>query len=271
MFYKRRPADRKPGAPLWMVTYSDLATLLLIFFILLFAFSDLDMERFQKFSDSFRNRQMIDYHPSLVPLESPGRIQEFNDSTEQGNLQERPLSGSEQKRRTELERLGEKELENQRELAEVLRVVNVFLKENNLQGVVTATKNERGVVLVLQDKVLFHSGEAEILPDALPLLDRVADLIDRLPNRMIVEGHTDNVPMSSYRYPSNWELSSARASQVVRYFIEQKNLEPSRFMAIGYAEYMPVAENDTDVGRQQNRRVVIIISNTDSGDYEGGQ
>ncbi|MBO8170586.1 MAG: flagellar motor protein MotB [Bacillaceae bacterium] len=253
LFNKRSRPNQRPkrGAPMWMTTYSDMMTLILVFFILLYAFSEVDISKFKAISYSFENRPIFEYRSSVIPMEYnmsvPGR--------QQGK------GVMEQDRNEDIERLGQEALRNQQRLNEVLRVVNQFLESNHMQHAVSATRDERGIVLVLQDRVLFNSGEAEILDGALPFLNKVADLIEALPNQVEIQGHTDNVPISSFRYPSNWELSTARASRVVRYFVEEKGLDPSRFVAVGYGEYKPVASNDTEAGRQKNRRVEIVINN----------
>ncbi|MFP3471258.1 OmpA family protein, partial [Micrococcus sp. SIMBA_144] len=98
------------------------------------------------------------------------------------------------------------------------------------------------------------SGEATVLEDAYPFLNKVADLLAGIPNFVKVEGHTDNRPIDTYRFPSNWELSSARASSVIRYLTRTENLDPTRFIAVGYGDTRPIAPNDTSENLQKNRR-----------------
>ncbi len=269
MHYNPRRKKENRGSPRWMTTYSDMMTLILVFFILLYAFSEIDITKFKALSDSFVNRPVFEFRSSTVPLDYNSSIID----TGMDNGQGKGSSGDNQDQSTsdaindenneDVKRLGKKALENQRKLNEVLDRVNQFLDQNEMTHAVSATRDERGVVLVLQDRVLFNSGEAEILDEALPFLTKVADLIKALPNQVEIQGHTDNVPISSYRYPSNWELSTARASRVVRFFVEEKGLEPSRFVAVGYGQYSPIDDNHTEQGRQNNRRVEIVINNLD--------
>src|SRR5699024_10169543 len=118
---------------------------------------------------------------------------------------------------------------------------------------------ERGVVLVLQDSILFNTGEAEILDSGKPFLKKIGTLLLEISNPVKVEGHTDSRPINSFRYPSNWELSGARASSVIRYLINEYDLDHSRFSLIGYGDTRPIKPNDTYENMQENRRVEIVI------------
>lgn len=123
----------------------------------------------------------------------------------------------------------------------------------------TAKRDERGVVLVLQEAVLFDTGEAKVLKNAETLLHQIAVLLQTIPNDIQVEGHTDSRNISTYRYPSNWELSAARASGVIQYFTSKEKLPSKRFIAVGYADTKPVKDNKTNEHMKENRRVEIVI------------
>ncbi|PFG05078.1 flagellar motor protein MotS [Bacillus sp. es.034] len=232
---RRRPASQPPGAPKWMVTFSDLITLILVFFILLFSMSQIDIVKFRTIADSFQQRQILEFYPSVIPFDNPSA--------------EPDMESEESKKR-----------EAEQDLNALLSDIQSYLKENKLSDVVVATRSERGVVLVLQEQALFASGEATVLPDAYPFLDKVGVLLSEIPNFVKVEGHTDNRPINTYRFPSNWELSSARASSVVRYLITTEDLDPKRFIAVGYGDTRPVAPNDKVENLQKNRRVEVIIT-----------
>ncbi len=222
-----RPPEPKSNAPRWMVTFSDLITLILVFFILLFSMSQIDIVKFRAISDSFQKKEILDFNPSIVPSEQPS---------------EEPLEKHEE------------------DLRDLLSDIRSYLRENELDEIVTATRTERGVVLVLPEQSLFDSGEANVLPASYPFLDKVGALLERMPNYVKVEGHTDNRPISTSKFPSNWELSSARASSVIRYLTSAVDLDPKRFIAVGYGDTRPIAPNDTADNLQKNRRVEIIIS-----------
>lgn len=235
MKLKRRPAGRAKGAPSWMVTFSDLVTLILVFFILLFSMSQIDMIKFKAITESFQEH-FFDFYPSMVPLENP--------AVGEADL---PEKNSEKD-------MTEKSLQN------LLTEVQSFLDKNGLEDVIIANRTERGVVLVLQEQVLFDPGQATLLGDSYAFLNKVGELLVKLPNLVKVEGHTDDIPMSSFRYPSNWELSAARASSVINYLIESHQLDSRKFIAVGYADTRPIVSNDSPENRQKNRRVEIIIS-----------
>jgi chemotaxis protein MotB len=124
---------------------------------------------------------------------------------------------------------------------------------------VAATQSIKGVLITIEDRVLFATGKGEINPEGLPVLDRILQVIAKLPYPIRIEGHTDNVPIHTRRFPSNWELSVARAVNVVKYFVDRGGMEPSRLSAVGYGEIDPLVPNDTPAHRSQNRRVEIVL------------
>lgn len=264
-----RPRDRRKkgnkGAPRWMVTYSDMVTLILVFFILLFSMSQIDAAKFEAISDSFRNRMIFDLSPSPVPMDNPS--ENISNEDYGKNSDEFELPGKEKQDDTEKEtdtEIGQPD----DSLSKLMEEVAGYLDEQELNNVVSATRTKRGVELVLQDSILFNSGEAEILPSALPFLTKVGDLLSQVTNDIKVEGHTDDVPMSSYQYPSNWELSGARASSVVRFFVEVNGLEEARFSITGFSDTKPLAPNDNARNRDKNRRVEIVILDENYSEIE---
>ncbi|MCS7163911.1 MAG: OmpA family protein [Thermodesulfovibrio sp.] len=128
---------------------------------------------------------------------------------------------------------------------------------NDISGV-NIKSDARGIVITLPDSLLFSSGSAELKPDSIEALIRISEKLKEIPGKVAIEGHTDNVPIRSSIYKSNWELSAARASSVL-HFLLQRGLSPDRFLIAGYGEYKPIAPNDTDEGRAKNRRVELII------------
>lgn len=129
----------------------------------------------------------------------------------------------------------------------------------NVSGVSVKT-DPRGVVVTFSDAILFSSGSAEIKKEAFDVLEKLSKTLNTVPGRIIIEGHTDNVPISGGKYSSNWELSTARAASVLHFFIT-KGVDPNRFAIAGYGEYRPVASNETEDGRAKNRRVELVIAN----------
>jgi chemotaxis protein MotB len=134
-----------------------------------------------------------------------------------------------------------------------------LLKNSPTARDVKIFETEQGMVIRFRDLIFFDTGKATLRPEVKPLLDQIAHLLEKIPNKIMVEGHTDNRPIHTKKYPSNWELSTARATSLVRYLIEHCHLEPGQLSAAGYGEYHPVADNRDEAGQQANRRVDIII------------
>ncbi len=125
--------------------------------------------------------------------------------------------------------------------------------------ITTRIDSEKGLIVSLKEKILFETGKSDLSPEAKAVLDKLYPLFLEIPNQIIVEGHTDNVPIQTVQFPSNWELSAARATQVIRYLIEEKNFPQVRIAATGYGEYHPLVSNETLEGRAENRRVDFVI------------
>lgn len=227
------------GAPEWMTTYSDMVTLLLAFFVLLYSYSVIDVIKFQQIVSSIQ-----------VSFLGEKGIMDSSVDPSRGELIELALDHKFE------------------EVLVTYTAIKEYLREEGLEEVVKIRIEDRGVVLEIQDQLLFDSGQAEIRTEASEVLRKVAGILQSVPNQIIVEGHTDNRPINTARYPSNWELSVDRAVRVVRYLSDRHGIHPSRFLATGYGEYQPVATNATADGRSQNRRVNIVISELNLLDRE---
>ncbi|RSK28197.1 flagellar motor protein MotB [Bacillus sp. HMF5848] len=265
---KRREGKKakSKGAPLWMVTFSDLVTLILVFFVLLFSVSQIDVIKLQAVAESFRERQIFQFYPSPVPFENPSEqtvIDRSNSDTDTKAGNEDTINDNREQAKDETTTNDQSQSEDE-SLENLLTDVQDFLDTNDLNDVILASRTERGVVLVLQENVLFNSGDANLLPSALPFLEKVGTLLSNIPNEVKVEGHTDNRPITTAKYPSNWELSAARSSSVIRYLLANNNLSPDRFVAVGYGDTAPVVPNISPENWQINRRVEIVITNSDS-------
>jgi len=237
MSKKAKVEECKAGAPEWMTTYGDLVTLLMCFFVLLFAFSEIDAQKFEAVMQSFQG--------------SAGVLQSGKSLTDAELI---------------FDAMPEDQVAEPQQVVDDLKIlkeaVEQHLKENDLQADILVELEARGLLLRFEDNTLFDSGKADLRTDSLKTLDFLGQILqtEEFIDRFIrVEGHTDNIPISTLRFPSNWELSTTRATSVVRFFIENRSMEPQRFSASGYGEYFPVANNDSADGRQQNRRVDIVI------------
>ena len=261
---KRNNKDDGPeiDTTLWMVTFGDLLMLLLTFFVMLMSMSSMDTKALKtmfsifsgaigplEFSETERVKTTRD-----VVHHGAGGAMEFPDLNKISVLKDRYRKIVEEKKDVNINNLEILEdildPEGDTEHDEMLE---------DLKEVIGISQDERGVILTLQAMVLFDPGEAEIKPIVFPLLDWIAEVLDSIPNDALIMGHTDNVPIRSERYRSNWELSLYRALSVHTYFIEKKGLSPKRFAVGGYGDLRPRFPNDIREGRQKNRRVEIIV------------
>jgi len=213
----------------WLLTYADLITLLLGLFVILYAMSKIDAGKYAEIVNAL------------------GGVFGTSRGVMVGNAgvmsSQIPL------------------IQNERQkIAEDLRSA-LHLEVKKLP--IAISSSERGVTVHIMDELLFGSGSADIKESSLPALDSLASVLAALPNDVRVEGHTDDVPISSPVYPSNWHLSVARAVSIAYYLIQHHGLNPEKVAAVGYAEYHPLAPNDSDIHRAQNRRVdIVILANT---------
>jgi chemotaxis protein MotB len=143
--------------------------------------------------------------------------------------------------------------------AKLMNDLSGLVKNNDYSAYVKLEQNERGITVHIMDELLFKSGNAELNKSSMDMLDKLADILKTLPNDLRIEGHTDNIPISSSAFPSNWHLSVARALNTAYFLIQNKNLPAGRVSIVGYSEYRPIASNGTVEGRSTNRRVDIVI------------
>lgn len=231
---RRRKESEENNTSQWMTTYSDMVTLLLCFFVLLFTFSEIDARKFQAIIKSFQG--------SLGVLEGAKSIDEDMFIT----------------KAMESERLF-REQEQAKSMEWLYQQLNGFVKNSGLKDTVILGIEERGLLIRFTDQVLFDSGKAEIKEEGRGILEEIGKILRASDKYIRVEGHTDNVPINTPRYPSNWELSTARAVNVVKFFIEVSGVEPERLSAAGYGEYHPIVPNDSSENKQKNRRVDVVI------------
>ena len=224
----------KPGAPAWVVTFADLMSLLLTFFVLLLSFSNTEIIKFRTMAGSVRNALGMKSEFDISDIPTGSKLLPYEDPRE-----------------------GDGKLE-QKEKEEMAEKLNEALQEAGLQDQGSVKVTEQGVVLQLSGDVLFESGKADINPKLIPYLDDLAKFIRTMPHSVDVMGHIDDVPIATLLYPSNWELSAARAGQTVRY-LSERQVSASRLRAIGHAHTVPLASNDTALGRARNRRVEFLF------------
>lgn len=243
MARKKNNGDSGGGLPPWMATYGDLVTLLLCFFVLLFAFSTIDAQKYRDAVTSFKGTfGVLEGGQGVLPANSSVT----GSMDKQGTSQKYNSIAKKLKKDTEV--LSKEQLKNLQE---------------NLDIKIT----ERGIVIGVEEKLLFQSGQADLKDEAASLLEIVFNTISKIPNHVVIEGHTDSIPIKSSKFPSNWELSAARAASVARYFEDIDTELVKRVSIAGYADTKPKANNSTVQGRSANRRVDIIILKTVDEQY----
>ncbi len=240
----------------WLLTYADMITLLVAFFIMLYAMSVMNQAKFQQLAISVRSGfgesvtngvptifsrgGGLNATPSVINSSKSGQTSSDTFLKDIKDIQQRHDSDG---------------------LDKAYALVKAYIEKKNLQGVMHVERTERGVIVtVMTDKMLFAPGQADLRPEDAGLLNAVGDVLQKavVDNPVRVEGHTDSLPIHTVRFPSNWELSTTRATTVLRYF-EARGISPKRLEAGGYADQRPMAPDDTEAHRALNRRVEIVV------------
>lgn len=241
MAKKEKKIEIKQGLAEWMGTYGDMVTLLLCFFVLMFASSTQDAEKFAQIAASFSHNKI-----TIMPQQQQGILAALGN----GIVQMPEAKGE-----------SDKEFEEaKKEMKEMAEQFKTYFAENNLDDKIEVEQNDRYITLNFKDGILFESGSSDLKPDAVNILSKVADELLKYPdNNIKIEGHTDNRPINTARFPNNWYLSAARAISVATYFTDYKGFAPTKISTEGYGEYRPKVPNDTPENRAINRRVEIKV------------
>lgn len=271
----------------WLVSYADFITLLFAFFVVMYSVSSVNEGKYRVLSSTMVtafHRPVKSLHPIQVGTQSkamPSRI--ILQSTKAVMVEIPGIPGSrggkkekgegekaekEEKKKKEARKGGKKDFDDLskkqglRSSGVVMRKIGEDLEKalSSLidQGLVSINKDSQRVEVQIKSNVLYQSGSATISLDAIPVLEKIGKILSLFPNEVMVEGYTDNIPISNMIYPSNWELSAARSASVVHLFMKS-GIDPKRLTATGYAEFRPIADNKTEEGRSKNRRVVLVI------------
>ncbi|MCR5407459.1 MAG: flagellar motor protein MotB [Lachnospiraceae bacterium] len=259
---KRKAEEPPKGAPAWQSTFADLMNLLLCFFVMLFAMSDVDKQKFELIAASFTQSFSVfsggaqAVGDGILISNGVSQLNELDEyMTTMGRAAEQTTE--EQDKWEEIE---EEQLKESESLSELIEEA---LQEQNLEGMVDVDFTSQYVSLTLNGALLFDSGSAQIKTDSLPILDKIGVILRKYGKSIIeIEGHTDNVPIHTSRFADNNELSSARALSVFNYLVENSGLDPAIVKHTGRGEYVPIADNSTETGRAKNRRVEIKIYHT---------
>ena len=248
---RRKIPDDAVNHERWMVSYADFITLLFAFFVVMYSISSVNEGKYKTLSnslgDAFSNKDQQGSPLEPIEIGTPP-------TTIQPIPLENPTTAEVEMRRE----LSEEILRERRQLSQVSdqfeEVLQPFINDN----LVAVKRNDYWIELEMNSELLFLSGEAALSKRAIPVLKKIGEVIKPLPNAINVEGHTDNLPIDTVEFPSNWDLSSARATSVVLEFVKE-GIEPSRLSAIGYGEFHPLADNRQEAGRYKNRRVVLVL------------
>jgi len=284
MAEKCPPCDE--GLPPWMGTFADLMSLLMCFFVLLLSFAEMDAIRFKKMAESMKDAFGVqreipaneivkgvsvikqDWTPSVSEQSVITEIRQETSQVEREHLKMQDGEGDgsnidEQQAMAMAERLIEQEL------AEQFAELQEALDEQIEQGQISVEREESKIIIRIQEKGSFASGSARLDPGFHQVMQRISDVLATKPGRILVAGHTDNIPISTGRFRSNWELSSARAVTVLHSLLRNTNIRDERVSVQGFADTKPLEDNATPQGRASNRRVeLVILRGHDSDDGE---
>ena len=246
---RRKKAEEHENLERWLVSYADFITLLFAFFVVMYAISSINEGKYRVLSDSLVNafRNTPSSADAIVIRQDASRAPVGSSSIVPPIQVRKTDSAQEAKRKSQQERM-------KNVAKDILTVLNPLVKE----GHVRVTQTTKGVVVEINASVLFSLGQANLQPESTKALRAVALVLAGTDFPIQVEGHTDITPISTAQFPSNWELSAARASSVVRLFVEN-GVATDRLVAVGYGEFHPVESNLTPEGRARNRRVAVMI------------
>ena len=226
----------------WLIPYADILTLLLALFIVLFAASEVDSKKFQAIAQSFNSAMqggtgVLQHDSPVESMDETGQIPKLGEA-------ETPPTETQKEMTSE---------QDQKELAELQETIEGYIEEKGLSPRLQTELTKQGLLVTITEGVLFHSGDAEVVGEARTIVSEISHLlVSDPPRQIVIEGHTDNTPISTVKYPSNWELSSARAINFMKILLENEKLDPKKFSATGYGEYQPV---DTMIQQGEWRKI----------------
>lgn len=243
---KRKPISHESeNTDRWMVSYADFVTLLFAFFVVMYAMSSLNEGKYRVLADTMTDAfKVAPKSPDPIQIGKENKAITSSDSSpaiiKTIKVLKKPLRTYEY------------------EMKQIAQIVSKSVQPLIDEKLIKVTQHKLWVEIEMNSKILFSSADSELEEEAFPALKALAEVLKKLPNSVDVEGHTDNIPINNELFPSNWELSASRAASVVHLF-SRYGVDPKRLSSIGYAEYRPIADNNTAVGRTRNRRVKVVI------------
>jgi len=243
---KRNPHEDEHINETWLIPYADMLTLLLALFIVLYAISSLNTSRFEELVRSFR----LAFNSGFGILEQASLFEQGKSHTRDRELEVGDIPKSTNQLRKE----------EQQHLEELQEELNRYIVQNGLTSELEIKLNHTELLIIIREHALFDSGKADVKPEARRLALAISQMLEDYKDyEIVVSGHTDNVPINTPEFPSNWELSAKRAINFMKILLENTAFDPSRFRAVGYGEYQPVDPRDTPEARAKNRRVEVAI------------
>lgn len=249
---KKKKAENEGGSERWLITYADLITLLMIFFVLMYTMSQVDAVKYKAVANSL-SVVLTGDAMSMLEAQGPSLAEGISGQQVPEGAEDNP---SLQGQLSEVKKMVEEFINSQDQEASNKGKGQVATR---LGDYISIVEQERGLVISFKDTLLFASGSDDLTPQARQVIVKVGSALKPIPNYIRVEGHTDNLPINTGKFPSNWELSALRASNVVHVLQKDVGINPERLSVIGYGEYRPLVANDTDLNRSMNRRVDIVI------------
>lgn len=266
---RRKQQDIHVNQERWLVSYADFITLLFAFFVVMYSISQVNQSKYRVLSETFVQafNQPNDSKANPLPQE---QTNPSNDVIAPVNMGKTATEDSTQPQQVVIVTDTAKPEMNAQsnttastptsdELTQISDLVNEKFSQLINDQMIKVSSNELWLQIELNDSILFPSGGVDPSAQARAIFDEISEILKNYTNPIQVEGFTDNVPISNSRYPTNWELSSARATEIVKY-LAGRGVAPERLAAVGYGEFQPVAPNDTEAGRAQNRRVAIMVA-----------
>ena len=261
--------DDSPGIPAWVMTFADLMSLLMCFFVLLLSFSEIDARKFKQIAGELS--AAFGVQREVPALEIPMGTSPIFDKFSPGKPEPTPVDSVRQQTteqdpkletlREELEADVQKQVQDttKEQIDTSMDALRDVLENELAQGRLQLENDRKRIIIRVEEKGSFPSGSAEMTPEFQDMLDRIATVLAELPGEITIEGHTDNIPINTSRFQSNWDLSAARASSVANALLYNETIKPERMRVQGYAETRPRASNEWPETRALNRRVEIIL------------
>ncbi|GFE62751.1 OmpA family protein [Geobacter sp. AOG2] len=262
MALKREP-EKHPNHERWLVSYGDLLTLLFAVFVVMYAMSVSDKKKVEEVMQSMQSA----FGMAQTGAPSP-KINVITSSALTPIPDIKPRLATNPADRNRARTIVPRTVATDTDFRQIKSSIEAYLTKEGMREKVNVGITKRGLVISLKEAGFFDSGSAAVKPQSQAIISTIAESLKNYDNDVRVEGHTDNVPISTAQFRSNWELSTGRANNIMHLLTESFGLPPEKISTVGYGEYRPVDTNDTQEGRARNRRVDIVLLNSEAGKWE---